>query len=192
LPKAIDTIWLPSSSENPIMNNKAVFFLWLVVAGLLATVPADMRAATLGDGDYVRIGVPDLRQASAFFHDVLDCRPVGDPASVTAGASDSRLLSCGSGSMLELFAERGGSPARDSSETLQLISDGTLRTDAWLRQRGVAVSGAPRRLTSGPWAGRMALDFVAPWGLRMRLLGSRPPDATYGGADTVAAVPRGH
>ena len=63
---------------------------------------------------------------------------------------------------------------------------------AWLRQRGVAVSGAPRRLTSGPWAGRMALDFVAPWGLRMRLLGSRPPDATYGGADTVAAVPRGH
>jgi catechol 2,3-dioxygenase-like lactoylglutathione lyase family enzyme len=194
LPKAIDTIWLPSSSENPIMNNKALFFLWLVVAGLLATVPAGVHAATLGDGDYVRIGVPDLRQASTFFHEVLDCRPVGDPAPVTAGASGSRLLSCGSGSMLELFAERGDSPARGSTakgETLQFISDGTLRTDAWLRQRGVTVSGAPRRLTSGPWAGRMALDFVAPWGMRIRLLGSRP-DATYGSIEAVAAASRGH
>jgi hypothetical protein len=96
--------------------------------------------------------------------------------------------------MLELFAERGDSPARGSTakgETLQFISDGTLRTDTWLRQRGVTVSGAPRRLTSGPWAGRMALDFVAPWGMRMRLLGSRP-DATYGSIEAVAAASRGH
>jgi hypothetical protein len=38
----------------------------------------------------------------------------------------------------------------------------------------------------------MALDFVAPWGMRMRLLGSGPPDAAYGRVDPVAAVPRGH
>jgi catechol 2,3-dioxygenase-like lactoylglutathione lyase family enzyme len=195
LPRGIGTIWLPSSSEIPAMNNKIVFFLWLVAAGLLSSLPAGARAATLGDGDYARIGVPDLQQASAFFHDVLNCHPVGDPAPIAAGASGSRLLSCGSGSMLELFVERGHSPARGSAatgETLQFLADGTLRTDAWLRQRGVIVSGAPHRLTSGPWAGRMALDFVAPWGMRMRLLGSKPPDTAYGDIDTVAAAPRGH
>jgi hypothetical protein len=172
------------------MNNRILLFLWLAVAGLLAAVPAGTRAATLGDGDYARIGVPDLAQASAFFHDVLDCRPVGDPAPASAGASGSRLLACGSGSMLELFASPARGPAAPR-ETLQFVSDGALRNDAWLRQRGVTVSSAPRRLTSGPWAGRMALDFVAPWGLRMRLLGSAP-DATYGGIEAVAAASRGH
>lgn len=171
------------------MNSKVLFFLWLVVAGLLASAPTGARAATLGDGDYVRIGVPDLRQASTFFREVLDCRPVGNPAPVTAEASGSRLLSCGSGSVLELFAERGDPAA--AGETLQLLSDDTLRTDAWLRQRGVTVSGAPRRLTSGRWAGRVAVDFVTPWGMRMRLLGSRP-DATYDGVEAVAAASRGH
>lgn len=178
------------------MNNKALFLLWIVVAGLLAALPVGARAATLGDGDYVRLGVPDLRQASVFFRDVLDCRAIGDPAPVTAGASGSRLLlSCGSGSMLELYAERGDSPApatNATGQTLQLVSDGTLRTDAWLRRRGVTISGAPHRLTSGPWAGRMALDFVSPWGMQMRLLGGRPPDAAYGEVGTVAAVPPGH
>src|SRR5690606_10502149 len=87
LPGTTATIWLASSPENPIMNSKVLFFLWLVVAGLLASAPTGARAATLGDGDYVRIGVPDLRQASTFFREVLDCRPVGNPAPVTAEAS---------------------------------------------------------------------------------------------------------
>ena len=172
------------------MNDRILLFLWLAGAVLLAGAPAGARAATLGDGDYVRIGVPDLVQASTFFHDVLDCRPVGAPAPVTAGASGSRLLACGSGSMLELFVSPARGPAAPH-ETLQFVSDGALRNDAWLRQRGVTVSGTPHRLTSGRWAGRMALDFVAPWGMRMRLLGSEP-DATYDGVEAVAAVSGGH
>ena len=177
------------------MNNKLFLFLWLVVAGLLATAPAGARAATLGDGDYARIGVPDLAQASAFFHDALGCRPLGGSPALAADASASRLLSCGGGSMLELFTVRGDSPAGVAyakGETLQFISDGVLRTDAWLRQRGVAVSGAPHRLTSGPWAGRMALDFVAPWGMRMRLVGSDAPEAADDGLHAVAAAPLDH
>ncbi|CAM5301826.1 Glyoxalase OS=Rhodanobacter lindaniclasticus OX=75310 GN=B1991_09640 PE=4 SV=1 [Rhodanobacter lindaniclasticus] len=38
----------------------------------------------------------------------------------------------------------------------------------------------------------MALDFVAPWGLRIRLLGGKVPDAAEDGVHTMAAAPRGN
>ena len=169
--------------------NKTRHILLFVIFSLMAVLSPGARATTLGDGDYARVGVPDLAQAAAFFHDVLDCRPVGvTPVAVAAaGASNSRLLSCGGGSMLELFVDRDNSPSRPS-QALQFISDDALHTDAWLRQRGVTVSGSPHRLTSGPWAGRMALDFVAPWGLRMQLLGSNVPDSAGDGARATAAL----
>lgn len=178
------------------MIDKTLFFLWLVVAGLLVTVPAGARAATLGDGDYARIGVPNLGQASAFFQDVLDCRLVGDSPTSDARATNSLLLSCGVGSMLELYVDPGISPARRShaaGEPLQFLSDDVLLTDAWLRRRGVVVSGAPHRLATGRWAGRMAVDFAAPWGLRLRLLGSRAAEPVDDARRTAAAPrTRGH
>lgn len=173
--------------------NRTLPLLLFACLGLMATWSSGARATTLGDGDYARVGVPDLAQAAAFFHDVLDCRPIG--SSTTAAATATRLLSCGGGSMLELFVDRGDSPARIThakGDALQFVTDDALRTDAWLRQRGVAVSGAPHRLTSGPWTGRMALDFVAPWGLRIRLLGGKMPDAAEDGVHTMAAAPRGN
>lgn len=167
--------------------DKTRHILLFVIFSLMMVLPPGARATTLGDGDYARVGVPDLAQAAAFFHDVLDCRPVGVAPVAVAGASGSRLLSCGGGSMLELFVDRGNSSSRPS-QALQFISDDALHTDAWLRQRGVTVSGSPHRLTSGPWAGRVALDFVAPWGLRMQLLGSNVPDSASDGIRATAAV----
>lgn len=179
-------MWLADADlQSPSMNRILSLLLPAAFAVLVTWAPG-AGAATLGDGDYARIGVPDLAQAATFFHDVLDCRPLGSASPAGTDASGSQLLSCGDGSMLELFAERGDAPARSMparTESLQFVSDDALHTGAWLRQRGVVVSRPPHRLTSGPWAGRMALDFIAPWGLRIRLLGR---DAT------AVAATRGH
>jgi catechol 2,3-dioxygenase-like lactoylglutathione lyase family enzyme len=153
--------------------------LLFLAFSLVAAAPSGLRAATLYGGDYARIGVPDLQQAVAFFQDVLDCRLIG-PESVAAAttpddASASRLLSCDAGSVVELFDNRGISPSyasRRAEQPLQFVSDDVQHASEWLRHAGVDVSGPPHQLTSGPLAGRMALDFVSPWGLRLQLLGS--------------------
>ena len=146
---------------------------------LVAVAPSSARAATLYGGDYVRVGVPDLEQAVAFFRDVLDCRLIG-PESATAivtsdGTPASRLMSCNAGSIIELFDDRSSAPSstpRPAAQPLQFVSDDVLHAARWLQRGGASVIGLPHRVTSGPLAGRMALDFVSPWGLRLQLVGS--------------------
>ena len=173
------------------MGRSLLLFLAFSLAAA-AAAPSGVRAATLYGGDYVRIGVPDLEQAVAFFQDVLDCRLIG-PESVAAsdGAAASRLLSCDAGSVVELFDNRGISLSPASGrvdQPLQFVSDDVQHAGEWLRHAGVGVNGSPHRLTSGPLAGRMALDFVSPWGLRLQLLGS---DASAPAGGTVATVDGG-
>jgi catechol 2,3-dioxygenase-like lactoylglutathione lyase family enzyme len=168
-----------------IMGKSLLLFL---AFSLAVVAPSGVRAATLYGGDYARIGVPDLEQAVAFFQDVLDCRLIG-PESVATEATPgdapaSRLLACDAGSVVELFDDRGVSPSPASGragQPLQFVSDDVQHASEWLRHAGVGVSGAPHRLTSGPLAGRMVLDFVSPWGLRLQLLGS-DASAPAGGA----------
>ncbi|HEY8328227.1 MAG TPA: VOC family protein [Rhodanobacter sp.] len=158
---------------------KSLFALLLFAFSLVVIAPSSARAATLYGGDYARVGVPDTEQAVAFFQNVLDCRLIG-PESVAAEASSddvptSRLLSCDAGSVVELFDNRGISPSPASGRAerpLQFVSDDVQHASEWLRHTGANVSGSPHRLTSGPLAGRMVLDFVSPWGLRLQLLGS--------------------
>lgn len=177
------------------MGKSLLSRLFLVLGMVIATLPS-AGAATLYGGDYTRIGVPDLAQAVAFFRDVLDCRPI-DPAAGEGGSPrQSSLLACDEGSIVELFDERGASPspARSSQErasrTLRFVTDDVAHADQWLRHEGVDVSGAPRRLTSGPLAGRLALDFVSPWGLHLQLLGSKVGGSSDGTLAT-ADIPSG-
>lgn len=148
--------------------------------GALLVVPPGARAATLYGRDYVRIGVPDLDQAVAFFRDVMDCSPVGPaelpPQSSPGDEPASRLLACDADSFVELFAVQADSPAldRDHAEhPLQFVAENVERASEWLRRDGVTISGTPHRLNSGPLAGRWALDFRSPWGLQLQLLGSK-------------------
>ncbi|KRE87222.1 glyoxalase [Rhodanobacter sp. Soil772] len=174
---------------------KSLFALLLFAFNLAAIAPSSARAATLYGGGYVSVGVPDLEQAVAFFQDVLDCRLIGPESAVAEASSDdvpaSRLLSCDAGSVIELFDNRGISPSPASGRAerpLQFVSDDVQHASEWLRHMGVNVSGSPHRLTSGPLAGRMVLDFVSPWGLRLQLLGS---DASAPAGGSLATVDGG-
>ena len=170
---------------------KSLLSLLLLMFGLAAVMPTEVRAAT--GGDYAGISVPDMAQAVAFFRDVLDCRVIGPTSEQSPrGTPASRLLSCNAGSIVELFQQPGSSPSAaqrsrlKAGEPLQFVTVDVIHAGEWLRHEHVSVNGAPHRLTSGPQAGRMVLDFRAPWGLRLQLLGSREAIATDGTLATVA------
>lgn len=172
---------------------KSLLSLLLLMFGLVAMVPSSARAATLYGGDYVAIAVPDLAQAVAFFQDVLDCRLIGPVTNPPPHEPPkSRLLSCNAGSIVELFDERTASSSAvrllraKAGQPLQFVTDDVVHAGEWLRHEHVSVHGAPHRLTSGSQAGRMVLDFKAPWGLRLQLLGNS--SATSPEDDMLATV----
>jgi catechol 2,3-dioxygenase-like lactoylglutathione lyase family enzyme len=158
---------------------------WLFFAfSLVAILPSGARAATLYGSDYARVGVPDLAQAVTFFQDVLDCRLIGPESAATGAAPASRLLSCDTDSIVELYVISPSPASNEAAQPLRFVSGNVLHADEWLRHQGGSISGAPHRLTSGPLAGRMVLDFVAPWGLRLQLL----DNSTDGPADGILAT----
>ncbi|KZC39498.1 glyoxalase [Rhodanobacter sp. FW510-R12] len=171
---------------------KSLFLRLLLVLGMMVgALPAG--AATLYGDDYARVGVPDLPQAVAFFTDVLDCRPIESTAgrAVNGSLRPSRLLICDSGSIVELFDQRNVAAAPEQAgQTVRFVTDDLTHDGQWLRRQGVDVSGAPHRLTSGPLAGRLALDFVSPWGLHLQLLGSSV-DGSAGGTLATTDIPSG-
>lgn len=172
------------------------FFLSMLTGGLLlamASASFSGYAASVHDNDYVTIGVPDLQQATVFFRNILNCEPVDplagneSPESTRAGHAirdaqpTSRLLLCDSGTVVELFDARGmhsPAPARHAadhgSEPITFAADNVTHADRWLRHEGVQVIGVPVTLTTGPHAGQTVVNFMAPWGLRLQLVGRTP------------------
>lgn len=174
------------------LSIKFLHTLLFFVFSLAATVPLGASAATLYGAGYARVGVPDLPQAVVFFQDVLDCSVIGPavtPAEVDAKKPvTSRLLSCDEGSVVELFDNHGASPSPvKPDQPLRFVSDDVRHGSEWLRREGVTLNGSPRRLTSGPMAGRMVLDFISPWGMPLQLLDSHANTPVDGTLAIVAA-----
>ena len=183
---------LPDTRSAAGVMGKSPLALLFLVFSLVASAPSGARAATLYGGDYARIGVPDLKQAVAFFQDVLDCRLIGPESATAMVTSDDtpafRLVSCDAGSVIELFDDRGSAPSsapRPTAQPLQFVSDDVLHAAQWLQRDGASIIGLPHRVTSGPMAGRMALDFVSPWGLRLQLVDSGTHSPAAGALATV-------
>lgn len=167
------------------LSSRLLHTLLLFALALAAASPG-ARAATLYGTGYARVGVPDLAQAVTFFQDVLDCRVIGSNA--TNKPATSRLLSCDEGSIVELFDNRGASPDPvKPDQPLRFVSNDVARGGEWLRREGAKVSGSPHRLSSGPLAGRMVLDFRSPWGMPLQLLDSHANTPVDGALATVAA-----
>lgn len=167
------------------MNKSFLSLLIAVLFGAVAlATPSLGRGATFHDGDYVRIGVPNLPQAVAFFRDVLDCQPV-NPMSAE-GARQSRLMVCDSDSIVEIFDNHGivspssARPTGSRDEPVRFVSNDVRNADRWLRNAGVRVIGPPHTLSSGPDAGQTVVDFVSPWGLRLQLVSWGSNVATAG------------
>lgn len=158
------------------MRKSLLLLLLIAVLGSAAmAAPATTRAATFHDGDYMLIGVPDLPQAVAFFQDILGCQSI-DPTAPVVSTQDSRLLSCEADQIIELSASRGAaSPAFVSATSaddtpVQFFADDAASVGNWLKHEGVRMLGPPHTLRAGPHAGQLAVDFLSPWGLHMRVV----------------------
>jgi catechol 2,3-dioxygenase-like lactoylglutathione lyase family enzyme len=164
------------------MNRSLLTLLAIALLGsVVISIPSRARAAAFPEGDYVRIGVPDLPQAVGFFRDVLDCQPISAPAPARQpdGRGDrtgSELLACESGTIVELVQNSASpassqKPARQRDEPVRFTSANVAGAGQWLGRKGVRVIGSPHTLTSGPHAGMTIVNFEAPWGLRLQLAG---------------------
>lgn len=163
-------------------------FLSTLVFGFLAAIttsaPFSSHAASVHDSGYVSIGVPNLQQATTFFRNILDCEPVtaNEPTAATASRRPtlpaSRLLLCDSGTVVELFDERGARslssvhhPIDHGNEPIQFSADDAAHAEQWLRREGVQVIGTSMTMKTGAHAGQTVVNFVTPWGLQLQLVG---------------------
>lgn len=162
------------------MSRLLPYWLAAVFLVLAAFVPVSSTASVPGS-DYVRVGVPAMPQAVQFFRDVLNCElldPVRPGISNDPQRSRSRpvLLLCDTGSVVELFEDRGRSAlssspsqaARGQAVPVRLHSANIAHADRWLQRAGVEVTGVT---ASSPDTGETVVSFVAPWGARLQLVG---------------------
>ena len=159
----------------------------------MASVSCSGHAASVHANDYVTLGAPAVPQAAAVSRNNPECElfnPVaGNESPKSARAADatrdalpvSRLLLCNAGTVFELFDDHGvrspapGRHATDhGSEPMTFSADNVAHADRWLRREGGEVIGAPATWTTGPHAGQTVVNFVAPWGLRLQLVGRDP------------------
>ena len=156
---------------------------------------------TLRGHDHTGITVPDLKQALAFFTDVIGCQqamsfgPFSDdkgtfmtdvvnvhPRAVIHQIS---MVRCGYGSNIELFQYQSPDQARTLPKNsdigghhIALYVDDIEKAAAYLKSRNVKTLQGPIPITEGPAAGQSILYFFAPWGLQMELI-SYPKGMAY-------------
>lgn len=133
----------------------------------VALLSAGLHAQPSHRSDYALIDVPDIRQAVNFFRDVLDCEVID----AATAKQDTALMACESGMILELVAAHGGSSEKNAAPVRFVVND-VANADRWLKREGAHVIGKPVLATSGPDAGETMVNFVAPWGLRLQLVGA--------------------
>ena len=158
--------------------------MWLAVAGPIFMVYAPLAQAAPSDGDYVRMSVPDMRQAVDFFSDVMNCEVVnaalapatGRSAAAPAGSAESALMNCAHGIIVELRAGPATVSPGGSASSVAFVTNDAVAATAWLRRKHIAVLGTPAVVHSGPNAGKLAVNFLSPWGQPLQLIGPAADD----------------
>ncbi|MDO9600178.1 MAG: VOC family protein [Azoarcus sp.] len=174
----------------------------LSTAALTATLAASLAAASLPAQaapipgmrgiQHIGITVPNMKEAVAFFKDILACEP-----SFTFGAfkfeddwmarhldvhpraaiSDFQMVRCGNGTNLEVFEytapdqnRRGPRNSDIGGHHLAFYVDDMDAAVAYLKGKGVRVLDTPSTFTEGPAAGLTWVYFLSPWGLQLELV----------------------
>lgn len=145
--------------------NKTLLALLRMLSLALGALPRVGRAAP--DGGYLPLPVPNLPQAVAFFHDVMNCAPVG--ADGSAGSARVALLDCGDGAIVELSRATAATTTRPTAAPAFATHD-AMAAGAWLRAHHVRVLGRPQRVVDGNGNGEVVVTFLAPWGQRLQLV----------------------
>jgi catechol 2,3-dioxygenase-like lactoylglutathione lyase family enzyme len=151
--------------------------------------------------DHTGITVPDVKEATAFFTDVIGCEhamsfgPFSDDKGTfmqdvvnvdpRAVIDEISMVRCGYGSNIELFQYRSPDQAKTLPKNsdigghhIALYVDDIDKAAAYLKSKNVRTLQGPIPITEGPAAGQSILYFFAPWGLQMELI-SYPKGMAY-------------
>jgi len=142
--------------------------------------------------DHIGFTVPNLREAVAFFVDVLGCEPfyelgpfqsddqwMADQLNVRPRTVMRRLkfLRCGHGSNFELFEYEAPDQRRMQPKNsdvgghhLAFYVDDIHPAMEHLRRHGVRILGEPVVRASGPSGGQTWVYFLTPWGMQCELV----------------------
>jgi len=170
----------------------------LILSGALAAGLVSLPAAAdsipgLRGHDHTGITVPDLKEATAFFTDVIGCElamsfgPFSDdkgtfmqdvvnvhPRAVIEQIS---MVRCGNGSNIELFQYTSPDQAKSEPKNSDLgghhiafYVDDIEKAAAYLKAKNVKTMQGPIPINEGPAAGQSILYFLTPWGLQLELI----------------------
>jgi len=171
----------------------------LALAALGATFLATASAGyaqgipTLRGHDHTGITVPDIKEATDFFVNVIGCKdamsfgPFADEkgdfmqqlVNVNPRAVINRitLVRCGSGSNIELFQysspdQKNMTPKNSDigGYHIAFYVDDIAAAKDYLISKGVKTFFGPFPVKEGPAAGQSIVYFLAPWGLQMELI----------------------
>ena len=179
-------------------------FLLALAALMLGAAPLPTFADSipgLRGHDHTGITVPDVKEATAFFTDVIGCEhamsfgPFSDDKGTfmqdavnvdpRAVIDEISMVRCGYGSNIELFQYRSPDQAKTLPKNsdigghhIALYVDDIDKAAAYLKSKNVKTLQGPIPITEGPAAGQSILYFFAPWGLQMELI-SYPKGMAY-------------
>lgn len=163
--------------------------------------------------DHTGITVPDMKEAVAFFTEVVGCKkamsfgPFADDKGTfmqdvlgvdpKAVIEEITQVRCGSGSNIELFKytapDQKDLKARNSDIGgfhIAFYVDDVAAAKAYLDAKGVATRMGPIPVSEGAAAGQTILYFQSPWGLQLEAI-SYPNGMAYEkGAETVLWSPK--
>lgn len=165
-----------------------LLLLSTLVAGVAQAAIPGMRGP-----DHIGVTVPDMKQATTFFTEVMGCRAffemgpfkdsegswMADNLDVDPRAEISviTMLRCGNGSNLELFEYRAGEQntigPRNSDiggHHLAFYVEDMDSAMAYLKGHNLSIQGAPKTMTDGPNAGVTWVYFQSPWGMQLELV----------------------
>ncbi len=154
--------------------------LLLAFAGFSPSLHAQSAPGD-AQGDYVRMEVPNLHQAVAFFRDVMNCTVLSADAvpTTTMPAGGLALMDCSPDVIVELSTAHGNAPRKTAPVQVAFAVNDATAAAAWLRSNHLTV------LHDGIDANKRVVSFLAPWGQPLRLVG--PGESLSAGSARLAA-----
>jgi catechol 2,3-dioxygenase-like lactoylglutathione lyase family enzyme len=177
-----------------MLHNTRCLALAAFGAAFLATASAGYaQIPSLRGHDHTGITVPDIKEATDFFVNVIGCKeamsfgPFADDKTdfmqqllnVNPRAVIHRitLVRCGSGSNIELFQysspdQKNMTPKNSDigGYHIAFYVDDIQAAKDYLIGKGVKTFFGPFPVKEGPAAGQSIVYFLAPWGLQMELI----------------------
>jgi catechol 2,3-dioxygenase-like lactoylglutathione lyase family enzyme len=176
-----------------IIMNKTKILLAMILTFTMQLAQAGDSMPGMRGSQHIGFTVPDVKEAAAFFTDILGCEsfysigPFGpfDNDWMTenlnvhkkAVIKTAHLMRCGNGPALEIFEytspdQRKTMPRNSDigGHHLGFYVDDMAAAVKFLEDKGIEVLGKPHTFTETGMAGLTWVYFMAPWGMQLEIV----------------------